>query len=437
MMGRKTSLIILLIGFVLIGSNPLAGKLDYSAYFPSLLNKSGTWEYSMQMMTPTGKITGKMLIRIDGVEESVDIKLPDGGKHSLDMIKVTSFVSGIPGADKEIRYLRAFKEGIYGTDILDETKQLELDILLPIEIGKVWKSNFKVSEDKKVSLECKVERIGTLEYLGQEGKLQKVEDCLMLTRENKHQDIEITEYYKKDVGLIRGIMNISGIGIEMILEEYEKGKSAKLDMLSIGELGLLARYFKALNLSDLTTLSAMAREPVSFKVDSWEILSVSDEVIKPFKLAEMDAIENELQKKVGVSVGVIQDTRNTLDEAIYAKTNARTSDARKAAQLKEDEMKKVYNELRARHDQLQKDFKLACQEASKEEEIAAFSIWGEHPAIRSYNGEVFSKSLDVQIVTKNGTSQYRFNLRRYLLKNTATDINHRGRYIIINIEKIR
>ncbi len=50
------------------------------------------------------------------------------------------------------------------------------------------------------------------------------------------ENIKYTEYFKKDVGGIRSMVNISDLGIEIILEKFDKGKHAKLEILSIEEL---------------------------------------------------------------------------------------------------------------------------------------------------------------------------------------------------------
>ncbi len=43
------------------------------------------------------------------------------------------------------------------------------------------------------------------------------------------------------------------------------------------EESLLKRYFSAITLNDVTTMSTMAVEPISMDVVSWEIISVSEE----------------------------------------------------------------------------------------------------------------------------------------------------------------
>ena len=54
------------------------------------------------------------------------------------------------------------------------------------------------------------------------------------------------------------------------------------------EKNLLDRYFQADSLGDVATLSSMAISPLSFKADSYEILSVTEEVIEPATLHDLN-----------------------------------------------------------------------------------------------------------------------------------------------------
>lgn len=202
------------------------------------------------------------------------------------------------------------------------------------------------------------------------------------------------------------------------------------------EKTLLDRYFSALRMNDNQTLSTMAISPMSFDVTSWEILTVSEEVIKPFALSDMNTKELELKKKVEESVGITLDARADLDEAIFEKNNARTGAARRAAQTKVDEMQVAYDEQRAAHAQVQKEYNVAKETAASEEDIAAFSLGSDYPTIRDFVGEVSSKEVDVQVTGKEGTGTYRFFLWRYTLEDESLNIPHRGRWIIEKVQKI-
>ncbi len=203
------------------------------------------------------------------------------------------------------------------------------------------------------------------------------------------------------------------------------------------EEGLLKRYFSALTMNDRMTLSTMAIEPISIDAQSWEILSVSEEVIEEFKLAEMDAHERELQKKLTDHVAPVQELDDELWAAKEDLKAARTGAARRAAQARIDEAQAKFDEERAIHSEMQKEVNEAQAASKKEEEIAEFSLGaGNLPNIRSLTGEVFSKEVDIQTVGQAGTKNYRFYLKRYALEDETLNVPYRGRWIIVKIESI-
>jgi len=204
------------------------------------------------------------------------------------------------------------------------------------------------------------------------------------------------------------------------------------------EEGLLKKYFHALSMNDLTTMSTMALEPIALEVASWEITNVSEEKIEAAILPDLNKEELELKKKVEESVGITIDARDELDDVKYELDNARTRAAKRAAQKKVDELQVKYDEIYENHKQFQKDYNEAKTASAREEEITTFSLGaGELPNTRELTGDVHSKSVDVKIVNKSGEENtYRFYLRRYNLKDESMNINRRGRWVIIKFETL-
>jgi len=204
------------------------------------------------------------------------------------------------------------------------------------------------------------------------------------------------------------------------------------------EEGLLKRYFSALQLNDRTTLSTMALEPVDLEAEDWKIITVSEEQVAPCPLPEMNQKELELKKKLESHVGPTLDAEDALYEAKEKLKNARTRSARRAAQKEVEEAQAKYDEERELHRQLQKDYNEAQAVAREEEEIASFSLgMGRLPNIRDLTGEVFAKEVDVRVTGKEeGTRDYRFYLRRYVLTDETLNLTHRGRWIIVKIEPL-
>ncbi|NOR12307.1 MAG: hypothetical protein GQ545_03555 [Candidatus Aminicenantes bacterium] len=203
------------------------------------------------------------------------------------------------------------------------------------------------------------------------------------------------------------------------------------------EEALLKRYFAALSLNDNTTLSTMALEPIDISAESWEIINVSEEVVEPFKLLDMNKNELDFKKQLEDHVGVTLDARDEWDNVVYEEERARTRAAKRAAKAKADELKVKYDEVLGEHKEMQKNYNEAKAAAAKEEEIATFSLGtGELPTIRDFTGEVFKKEVDVKTEGETGVNNYRIYLRRYILRDEATGIHHRGRWIILKFENL-
>lgn len=205
------------------------------------------------------------------------------------------------------------------------------------------------------------------------------------------------------------------------------------------EKTLLQKYFQALSLKDLTTLSTMAIAPIDVDVESWEIVNVGEEVIEPATLPDLSSREAELKKNVEDSVGITIEARDIWDDAVYEEKNARTRAARRAAKNKSDELKIKYDEILEGHRNIQKDYNDAKTAASREEQISIFSLGykaGDLPTVRDFTGDVHMKDVEIQIKSKTATNNYMIHLRLYMLKNDATNQQFRGRWVIIYFKTI-
>lgn len=224
--------------------------------------------------------------------------------------------------------------------------------------------------------------------------------------------------------------SLSAIGVILLLFVLQSCTSHP-------EEGLLKRYFSAISLNDVTTMSTIAVEPISMDVESWEIISVSEEKIEPASLPEMNRLELELKKKVEESVGITLDAKDELLDAEYERDQARTRAARRAAQNKIKELQATYDEIYATHQQLQTDYNEAKTATAREEQIASFSLGaGDITNIRDLTGQVHSKEVDIKVVGKEATKNYRLYLRVFNLKDEVLNVNRRGQWKIIKFELI-
>ncbi len=204
------------------------------------------------------------------------------------------------------------------------------------------------------------------------------------------------------------------------------------------EKSLLGTYFHAISLKDTMTMSTMAVEPVSIDVDSWKIVSVSEEQIGEATLPELNKTELELKKKLEDHVGPVTDADDALYGAQEELKAARTGAARAAAKRKADEAQAKFDEEREIHRVLQREYNEAKAASAREEQIANFSLGaGDVPNIRDLTGTVHSKEVDILVTDKAGQeTTYRFYLRRYELKDESLNLTRRGRWIIVRFEPI-
>lgn len=202
------------------------------------------------------------------------------------------------------------------------------------------------------------------------------------------------------------------------------------------EEGLLSRYFHAVSLKDVTTMSTMALEPLAIDVEDWEITAVGEEKIEPAVLPDLSKKEEEFKKSLEAHVGPTLDAKDLLDIAKDELDMARTRAAKAAAQKKVDELQAKYDAEYEIHKELQKNYNDSKAGAAREEEISIFSLGaGQIPNIRDLMGTSHSKEVDVKVTTKSGeTKNYKFYLKKYELRDESLNMTRRGRWVIVKFE---
>lgn len=195
------------------------------------------------------------------------------------------------------------------------------------------------------------------------------------------------------------------------------------------EKNLLDMYFHADSLGDIATMSAMAISPISIKADSYEILSVTEEVIEPATLPDLNKKYLDIKKQVEDSIGITLAASDELDNAKFAEETTRTAAAKRAARTKVNAAQTKYDEQYEKHKNNQIEKNDAEAEAQKEEEITLFSLGiKELLNVRDLTGEVSFKEVTLRTVGDEGTKDYKFFLRMYTLQDFPA-----GRYIIVSI----
>jgi len=229
----------------------------------------------------------------------------------------------------------------------------------------------------------------------------------------------------------KGLIILGAVAVLFIVVSLQSCKSTP-------EKGLLGTYFNAMTMKDTTTMSTMAVEPTSIDVASWEIVSVSEEKIEPTQLVEMGNAELETKKKLEGHVGPVMDAEDALYGAQEELKSARTGGARAAAKKKVDDLQAKFDQEREIHRQLQRDYNEAKAAAQREKDTSIFSLGaGELANIMDLAGTVHTKDVDVKVTGHDGkVTTYRFNLRRYELRDEAANLTRRGRWIIVKFEPV-
>jgi len=221
------------------------------------------------------------------------------------------------------------------------------------------------------------------------------------------------------------------IGVVLILVAFQSCSSKP-------EEGLLKKYFNAVRMNDNSTMASMALEPLTMDVSGFSVVSVMQEKIEPAVLPEMSKQEAALKKKLEEHVGPTIDAKDAVDVAKDELDTARTKAAKQAAQKKMDEMQAKYDQEFGLHKELQRGYNDAKAAAAKEEEITAFSLGAKDLVnIRDLTGDVHSKEVDIKIKTRDaGDKNYKLLMRRYILKEEATNLRHNGRWVIVKFEPL-
>lgn len=207
---------------------------------------------------------------------------------------------------------------------------------------------------------------------------------------------------------------------------------------SAPEKTLLKKYFNAVNLNDNDTMSSMALEPFQPDMESWELLSVGEEMVAPATLPDLNAAEVAAKKAQDDQIGPTLDADSALKDAQYERDTSRSAAGKRAAQKLVDELQVKYDEENAKMQDFKRAYNEAKAAAAAEEEMTMFSLGqGELPIVRSLTGEVHSKNVEIAIKMKDGqTKNYKLLLKQYELKDEANNLRYPGRWVIIHFEPL-
>ena len=198
------------------------------------------------------------------------------------------------------------------------------------------------------------------------------------------------------------------------------------------ERALVRSFFTAVQSGDNVTVASMSAVGFEGTVEGYEIVSSSEETVRPFQLASLQEAAEEAKTardEHWEEFGAFQDEHfNDLEairERVEAEPDYRFSGRRGELQTEWDR----WRDERSQHEAALRE---ANEAVEKELTRASMSVMGAN-ALTGFSGEVATREVTVNVTTaEEGTKAYKFTLSKY---NLVAGENHpASRWIITSIE---
>lgn len=197
------------------------------------------------------------------------------------------------------------------------------------------------------------------------------------------------------------------------------------------ERALLRTFFAALQTNDNATLASMSTVGFEGTVESYEIVSVSEDTVQPFRLPDLREAAEEaktVRDEHWEEFGIFQDEHfedlEAIRERVEQEPDYRFSGRRGELQTEWDR----WREERSAHEAALRE---ANDALDRERTRASMSMGA--TSLTGFSGEVVTREVIVNVTTQEeGQKPYRFTLSRYNL--TAGENSPPSRWIITGIE---
>jgi hypothetical protein len=199
------------------------------------------------------------------------------------------------------------------------------------------------------------------------------------------------------------------------------------------ETGVVNRYFTALNTNDTTTLSGFASVTLDQKVDSWKIVSASDETRGQATLPDLVAKLGELEAALEETTKEYRAWGNDIE--IYPKLE-------RVRTLRKDEKKipksllpieETWDGFNAKRDELKAGVADAKEAVNTETRNARLSV-GAREAIETLAGEVVSKTVALDLTIDGQVQPYTMGLRKYELQDDGSGARMTSRWVVYSLD---
>jgi hypothetical protein len=200
-----------------------------------------------------------------------------------------------------------------------------------------------------------------------------------------------------------------------------------------GESGVVNQYFTALNAGDTNTLSAFAAVIFDKKVDKWKVVSVGEEAQGPVTLPDLVAKQQELAAAQAQNMKDYRAWGNDLE--MYPKLN-RVKELRKDEKKIPKSLQEIadkYDVFDAKNKELSDQLADAKRAVENEKRNTQLSV-GLLDDIETMDGEVFSKTLDLDLTIDGQVQPYVMGLRRYKLEAEIPGMRIVSRWVVETLD---
>jgi hypothetical protein len=200
-----------------------------------------------------------------------------------------------------------------------------------------------------------------------------------------------------------------------------------------GESGVVNRYFNALNTDDTATLSSFAAVRFEKKVDAWKIVSVGPETRGPATLPDLVAKQQEQEAALAENLREYRAWGNDLE--IYPKLE-RVKELRndeKEIPRNLQEIAETYDVFDAKNKELRDLVAAAKQAVESEKRNTQLSV-GMLDDLETLDGEVVSKTVDVDLTVDGQVQPFVMGLRRYELESETPGMRIVSRWVVASLD---
>jgi hypothetical protein len=200
-----------------------------------------------------------------------------------------------------------------------------------------------------------------------------------------------------------------------------------------GESGVVNRYFGAVNTNDTATLSSFAAVRFDKSVDDWKIVSVGEETRGPVTLPDLVAKHQELAAELAENLKEYRAWGNDLE--VYPKLNRikELREQEKDIPRSLEEIAAKYDEYDAKDKELKEKVANAELAVENERRNTQLSV-GMVDGLDTLQGEVISKTVDLDLTIDGQVQPYVMGLRRYKLESETPALRMVSRWVVQSLE---